>query len=96
MNTAERLEIERLAALVGDDRCVRPFIDLDSASKDRSDRGRCIIFDMHGLWWSVPTELTIHDVNAAMLDELAHMDVAPFRHDPWKARLSRPAAYPGG
>lgn len=71
---------------------VHPFIDLDSADRDRRERGECIIFDLHGLWWSVPTELTIRQVNRAVMDELARMDLAPFRHDAWKARLDINAA----
>lgn len=73
--------------MITEARSVRPFVDLDSADRDQRERGRCIVFDLHGLWWSVPTELTIHQVNVEMLDQLEQMDCAPFRREPWKARV---------
>jgi len=72
------------------DRTVRPFIDLAAADQDRHTRGRCLIFDLHGLWWTVPTELTVHDVNVQVVTQLAAMDLHQFHHDPWRALLDLP------
>lgn len=78
-----------------DARTVTPFVNLDDADKDRRLRGACILFDLHGLWWSVPTELTVHEVNRQVMAELARMELTPFRHEPMRARLDRPIAASG-
>lgn len=70
-----------------DDRKVRPHVNLDDADKDRMLRGACILADLHGLWWTVPTELTVHEVNRQVMAELARMQLPPFREQPFRARL---------
>ena len=75
-------------------RKVRPFVTLEAADLDRRERGRAVLFDLHGLWWSVPLELTIHDVNSQVLDELAHMDLSPFHDQPWRQFYDRPGRRP--
>lgn len=68
-----------------------PFLDLESADKDRRVRSRCDLFDLHGLWWSVPTELTVRQVHVQMLEELEAMDVGPFLDEPWRQFYDRVA-----
>ena len=68
-------------------RDVEAFVDLDSADRDRHERGACVLFDLHGLWWSVPTELTIHEVNVQVMSQLANMQCPAFLHTPWRAHL---------
>lgn len=59
------------------ERNVSPFTSLDDAEQDRSGRGACIVFDVHGLWWSVPTELTVVQVHHQMMTWLANADLHP-------------------
>lgn len=47
-------------------RPVEMFVNLDAATRDRELRGRCVLFDLHGMWWSVPIELTLVDVELAI------------------------------
>ena len=57
---------------------VRPvsgFVNLDAALRDRQLRGQCVLFDLHGLWWSVPMELTVHEISDAIAVELVKFDV---------------------
>jgi hypothetical protein len=63
---------------VATDRAVKPFLSLDEVWRDVSLRGDCVKFDLHGLWWSVPMELNIHEIDAQIGAELVRMDCAAF------------------
>lgn len=60
------------------DRPVRMHISLDGATRDRHDRGDCILMDLHGLWWSVPMELNLHQIHHAITTELEQHDLRSF------------------
>lgn len=55
-------------------RNVKPFVHLDDCVRDVMLRGDCVKFDLHGLWWSVPMELNIHQVDAEISAELERLD----------------------
>lgn len=59
-------------------RPVRPFVSLAAAENDAHEREDCQVFDVHGLLWSVPLELNVHQVNDQMLAELERMRIRPF------------------
>ena len=63
-------------------RRVKAFIDLHGAECDMVDRGDCSIYDLHGLWWTVPKELTGHQVDDQIGHELDRMDLRPFVRTP--------------
>ena len=58
-------------------RDVIPFVDLDAAEVNRQARGACILMDVHGMWWSVPVELTILMVHQQMIAWLDACDLRP-------------------
>lgn len=60
---------------------VRPVVRydaLDACSRDRETRGRCVLFDLHGYWWSVPMELTLLEVAEAIAVELEQHELRQF------------------
>lgn len=59
-------------------RFVHPFVSYDEAVADRRNRADTILFDLHGLWWSVPMELTIHEVNDQVLEVIRTAELAEF------------------
>lgn len=61
-------------------RDVARFDDLARAHTDTVDRGDCVIFDIHGFWWSVPAELNVHQIAAQFGVELERIDCRPFTH----------------
>lgn len=63
-------------------RKVRPFVNLDDAQADRQARGNVTLFDLHGLWWSVPKELELWAIEAQIADALTEMELRPFAGDP--------------
>lgn len=77
-------EWEAFREALDDPRPVRPFVSLDDAQADRSERGRVTLFDLHGLWWSVPKELTLWMIEDQVAAELERMDLRPFAGDPVK------------
>lgn len=62
----------------GPEREVAVFIQLDAAEDNMAERGDCAIYDLHGLWWTVPKELTGHQVDEQIAAALEHMDLRPF------------------
>lgn len=58
-------------------RDVRAFVSLDPCVRDVDVRGNCVKFDLHGLWWSVPMEFNIHQIDAAIRAELHRLDCRP-------------------
>lgn len=59
-------------------RTVRPFASLDEATRDRVERDEVVLMDLHGLWWSVPMELTIHEVHGQIAAALELAQLARF------------------
>lgn len=58
-------------------RWVRAFENLDDAMIDQRQRGECVLFDLHAMWWTVPMELNIHEINAMIRTRLAELEVKP-------------------
>lgn len=56
-------------------RPVKLFDALDACTRDRDEREKCVLFDLHGYWWSVPMELTIHEVADAIAVELEQREL---------------------
>jgi hypothetical protein len=56
---------------------VAGFVNLDRARHDANSRGGCVLFDVHGLWWSVPTELSIREVDAQIRATVDRFGGAP-------------------
>lgn len=69
-------------------RTVRPFVSLDEAARDRVERDDVVLMDLHGLWWSVPMELNIHEINGQIVAALHAHDLAQFP-DGTPARVHR-------
>lgn len=55
-------------------RPVKVFVSLDDCLRDVALRDKCVKFDLHGLWWSVPMELTIHEIDQQIRHELERLD----------------------
>lgn len=66
-------------------RDVHMFATLAGAERDGKLRGDCVIVDLHGLLWSVPTELTIHQVNRQVIDTLDARGLPLFPRSSWRA-----------
>lgn len=64
------------------EREVAVFVDLVAAEDNMVERGDCAIYDLHGLWWTVPKELTGHQVDEQVAAALDRMDLRPFRDVP--------------
>ena len=64
------------------EREVAVFVDLGAAEDNMVERGDCSIYDLHGLWWTVPKELTGHQVDEQIGHALDRMDLHPFARDP--------------
>lgn len=60
------------------DRPVRMHITLDDAARCRGTRGDCVLFDLHGLWWSVPMELNLHQIQHQITEQLEQHDLRAF------------------
>lgn len=58
------------------------FVALDAAEDNMVERGDCSIYDLHGLWWTVPKELTGHQVDEQIAERLDLMELRPFRDVP--------------
>lgn len=58
-------------------RPVEMFVNLDAAVRDQRLRGECVLFDLHGMWWSVPIELTLADVAEAIAVRLDENGLRP-------------------
>lgn len=58
-------------------RWVRAFDALDDAMIDQRQRGECVLFDLHAMWWTVPMELNIHEINAMIRARLAELERQP-------------------
>lgn len=59
---------------------IRPVARFDAHSacvRDRDLRGKCVLFDLHGYWWSVPMELTLLEIADAIAGELERLDLRP-------------------
>jgi hypothetical protein len=84
----------RTASHPNDDerRPVRGFVQLDRCRLDADQRGDCVTFDVHGLWWSVPVELSIRQIDAEMrelLDTFGGIEIGPWRPSPQLGKVTR-------
>jgi hypothetical protein len=58
-------------------RPVRMFESLDACTRDRDARGECVLFDLHGYWWSAPMELSIHQIEHQIIGKLDALRLKP-------------------
>lgn len=62
---------------VAEVREVEAHLTLDEAAASSRARDKCVTFDLHGLWWSVPMELTLHDIAEAIAWKLEQLKLQP-------------------
>lgn len=60
-----------------DRREVRAFESWLSAEDDAHARGACMVFDVHFRFWSVPTELTLHQMHDQIIEH-CRTNLIPF------------------
>lgn len=59
-------------------RTVRPHLDLAAGEEALKERDRVVLWDLHGLYWTVPVELTILEANEQIIAVLHSHSLAEF------------------